>query len=323
MKSPELANVSRTIVENLGEVTENEDVLVLTDPELESIGQAISDASREVGANTLLTVMEQIDVYGNEPPTPVTESMKQVDIVFSVLSTSLTHTDARREAAEQGTRTFILRGVTIDTMLEGSINTDYDELTERTTAVHEKLAAGSKAHITSPEGTDITMSLEGRSGYVLDGSFGGGVPLSNAVPAGEAPIAPVEGTANGEIVVDYSMDNIGRVDEPISLHFTDGYVDDVTGSNSADRLRRIIQSADDEAGNLAEFAIGTNPDARLTGILAEDKKVEGTVHFAIGDNKSLEGDVASSIHLDGMVLDPTVKIDGETIVEEGSIVVNY
>ena len=323
MKDPELRKVAETIVEDLGEVTVDEEVLVLTDPELEGIGRAVSDASRETGAETLLTVMKRLEVYGNEPPESVVEAMKAVDIVFNVLSTSLTHTDARRAAEEHGTRTFILRGVTIDTMLRGGINTDYEELTRRTTEIHEKLSSGSEAHVTSPNGTDISMNLEGRSGYVLDGSFGGGVRLTNGVPAGEAPVAPVEGTSEGQIVIDYSMDNIGRIDTPITLNIESGYVQSVSGGDAADRLQEIIADADDEAGNLAEFAIGTNSDARLTGILAEDKKVEGTVHFAIGDNKSLGGNIASDIHLDGMVLEPTVEVDGETIVQAGRLNVSY
>lgn len=321
MIEPDLEAITKTIVEDLGEVEAGEDVLVLTDPELEPIARSFASASRRVGAETMFLEMKRLQVYGNEPPEPVAETMKNVDITFAVLGTSLTHTDARREAAEEGMRHFTIRGVNFDTMIEGGINTDYERLNEITAGVQEKLAAGSTATVTNPSGTDITMDISGRSGYVLDGSFGGGVNLTNGVPSGEAPIAPMEGTSEGTIAVDYSMDNIGRVESPIMLEFDDGYVQDVHGGEAADRLHEIIRDADEEAGNLAEFAIGTNPDARLTGILAEDKKVAGTVHFAIGDNMSLDGDVRSDIHLDGMVLDPTVDVDGETIVEDGEIVV--
>lgn len=68
-----------------------------------------------------------------------------------------------------------------------------------------------------------------------------------------------------------------------------------------------------------EFAIGTNPNARLIGNLAEDKKLLGTVHFAIGDNKSLGGVVESSVHLDGLMLKPTVLIDEKALVKAGRL----
>ena len=64
-----------------------------------------------------------------------------------------------------------------------------------------------------------------------------------------------------------------------------------------------------------------DPNARLIGNLAEDKKRYGTVHFAIGDNKSLGGVVESSVHLDGLMLKPTVRVEGKTLVKEGKVLV--
>ena len=81
-------------------------------------------------------------------------------------------------------------------------------------------------------------------------------------------------------------------------------------------------SNDERARNIAEFAIGTNPFARLIGNLAEDKKLAGTVHFAIGDNKSLGGSVESIIHLDGLMVKPTVIADNDKIiVKDGKLMV--
>lgn len=46
-----------------------------------------------------------------------------------------------------------------------------------------------------------------------------------------------------------------------------------------------------------------------------------TIPFAIGDNKSLGGKVESSVHLDGLVLKPSVFLDNNTLVEEGKILI--
>jgi leucyl aminopeptidase (aminopeptidase T) len=115
------------------------------------------------------------------------------------------------------------------------------------------------------------------------------------------------------------MDNLGQLDEPITLEIEDGFVSDVDGGSQADELRELIEQSDENAGNLAEFAMGTNPKAKLIGNLAEDKKRSGTVHFAIGDNESLGGTRKSDIHLDGVVRTPTVELDGETVVENGHL----
>ena len=64
-----------------------------------------------------------------------------------------------------------------------------------------------------------------------------------------------------------------------------------------------------------------DPNARLIGNLAEDKKLYGTVHCAIGDNKPLGDVVEGSVHLDGLMLKPTVLVDGKTLVKEGKVFV--
>ncbi|ELY56024.1 leucyl aminopeptidase (aminopeptidase T) [Natronococcus amylolyticus DSM 10524] len=116
------------------------------------------------------------------------------------------------------------------------------------------------------------------------------------------------------------MDNLGQLSEPITLEIEDGFVTDVNGGEQADELRTLIKESDENAGNLAEFAIGTNPKAKLIGNLAEDKKRAGTVHFAIGDNESLGGSLKSEIHLDGVVRTPTVYLDDQVVVDDGELV---
>jgi len=143
-----------------------------------------------------------------------------------------------------------------------------------------------------------------------------------ALPGGEAPTSPIEGTTNGTLVFDYSMDSIGRLSQPLRLEVKDGRVVSVDGSGEDVQTIEKYFKHDDNARNIAEFAIGTNPNARLIGNLAEDKKLLGTVHFAIGDNKSLGGDVESTIHLDGLMVKPTVVVDeNRTIVRNGKLLI--
>ena len=72
----------------------------------------------------------------------------------------------------------------------------------------------------------------------------------------------------------------------------------------------------ENATNIAELGIGLNPKSRLTGEITEVKKRLGTVHMALGDSAAgYGGAVTSDVHLDGMILNPRVEIDGEVIVE--------
>lgn len=74
------------------------------------------------------------------------------------------------------------------------------------------------------------------------------------------------------------------------------------------------------AALVAEFGIGTNDRAVLSGLILEDEKVMGTIHIAFGDNKSMGGSVRVASHLDGLVKEPTVWFDDLLIMKDGTFV---
>jgi leucyl aminopeptidase (aminopeptidase T) len=55
------------------------------------------------------------------------------------------------------------------------------------------------------------------------------------------------------------------------------------------------------------------------GAVLEDEKVMGTVHVAVGDNSAFGGKVEVESHLDGIITNPTLKIDGEIVMESGKL----
>ncbi|MEM2975744.1 MAG: aminopeptidase, partial [Candidatus Bathyarchaeia archaeon] len=82
----------------------------------------------------------------------------------------------------------------------------------------------------------------------------------------------------------------------------------------------LLKSADENAYNIGELGIGTNPKARITGAVLEDEKVLGTIHIALGDNTSyVGGHTKSSIHLDGILFQPTVVVDDFTLMKNGKL----
>lgn len=317
---PEMAGTSRAVVEECLDVRPDEEVLIVTDGRKTDVALSIATAVEAAGATPVTSIMPLLDSHGNEPPDVIAEGMSSADVAFTCTTHAITHTHARLAAAESGTRIGILRSVTEDMMVEGAMSIDFEEIRRRTEAVRKVLNDASYAHVTSDKGTDIEFSLEGVDAFSLDGYFHEEYGFAT-LPPGESPTHPVEGTANGTIVFDVSMDNIGQLSEPITLDVEDGFVREVRGGSEADELRNIIEANDDNAGNLAEFAIGTNPKAKLIGNLAEDKKRAGTVHFAVGDNESLGGTLKSDIHLDGVIRRPTVRLDDTVIVDNGHLTI--
>ena len=72
---------------------------------------------------------------------------------------------------------------------------------------------------------------------------------------------------------------------------------------------------------VAELGIGTNDQARLTGSIITDEKVLGTAHVAFGDNEgSYGGDNEATIHVDGVMADASIWVDGTLTFERGVLV---
>jgi len=107
------------------------------------------------------------------------------------------------------------------------------------------------------------------------------------------------------------------VREPIRILVKDGFATDITGGAEAKRLVELLEPHGKDGRNVAEFGVGTNDKAILTGLILEDEKVMGTIHIAFGDNKSMGGTVRVASHLDGLVKKPTVWFDDRKMMEGG------
>ena len=95
---------------------------------------------------------------------PIAAAMAEADVVLAPTVQSLSHTAARRAATEAGARAATLPGVT-EEMLARVMSADMDGLRAEGRAIAELLTAGSEARITCPNGSDLRLGLEGRSGH--------------------------------------------------------------------------------------------------------------------------------------------------------------
>ena len=108
---------------------------------------------------------------------------------------------------------------------------------------------------------------------------------------------------------------------PITVTVENGFATKIEGGNEATRLIGMLEPMGKMAYNIAELGIGTNDQAIVTGAILEDEKVMGTVHIALGNNISMGGTCDVGIHLDGVILEPTVLVDGKLIIEEGKLMI--
>ncbi|PJA27868.1 MAG: leucyl aminopeptidase [candidate division Zixibacteria bacterium CG_4_9_14_3_um_filter_46_8] len=294
-----------------------ESILIVMDEPEKKIGYALFEAAKSLGCEAMVIEMLPREANGQEPPPQIANLMKQFDAVLVPTSKSLSHTKARRVASGSGVRIATLPGILEATMVR-ALNADYQRIAALSIKLCKILSEGQTARVTAPAGTDITMSLKGRVGKPDTGLVKTADDFSN-LPAGEAYIAPVEGSGEGIIVVDGSMAGIGILQKPLSIMMEKGYATGISGGAAAIKLKKMLDSAGMQARNLAELGIGTNYKAKLCGSVLEDEKVLGTVHLALGDNKSMGGKVSVPSHLDGIILKPTLYIDDVCIIKSGKM----
>jgi leucyl aminopeptidase (aminopeptidase T) len=297
-------------------VNPGEEVLVVCNPVTEEIGALMRIEAQGDGADATLAVMSERDSAAAEPPGAVAAAMAAADVVLAPTIQSLSHTNARKVASEAGVRVGSLPGVT-EEMLIRLMTGDLEEIRRRGWAIVSAMNGGSEARITCRHGSDLRFGLEGRLGIVDAGELSNRGAFGN-LPCGEGFIAPLEGTGEGTLVVDGSIAEVGLLDTPTSLTVRAGHITDATGPEGS-RLMELLTAHGPEATNIAELGIGTNEEAILTGNILEDEKILGTAHVAFGASAAIGGTIQVPVHLDCVLLEPTVEIDGETIVSGGEL----
>ncbi len=317
--SSQLLSAATIAVRDCMGLQQNERVLVVTDEPLRTLGYACRQAAKDMGSKVLLVEILPAASNGEEPPAEVANLMKLFDVVLCPTSKSLTHTDARRAASATGARIATLPGVTEEIMVR-CMNADYNKIAERTFIICGMLEKTETIRVKSAAGTDITMPIGGRTAHASSGLFRERGQWGN-LPTGEAYLAPVEGVSEGVVVVDGSMAGIGMVNTPIRIEVSKGYAEEITGGDEAKKLIALLEPHGRDARTVAEFGIGTNDRAILTGKIIEDEKVMGTIHIAFGDNKSMGGSVRVASHLDGLVKQPDVWFDDRQIMREGKFLI--
>ncbi|HHV79522.1 MAG TPA: aminopeptidase [Firmicutes bacterium] len=289
-----------------------ESVAVISDTGKKEIGSAFLSAAFELGNDAVMVVMKPRNVSGEEPPDAVAQVMRASDVVLCPTTRSLTHTRARTEATAAGARIATMPGITEEMFYCGGMTADYGVVKELTAKVASLLDAASHVRIVK-EGHELNLSLKGRKAvadtghYLRPGEWGN-------LPAGEAYVAPVEGTAEGELYIDVSVAGVGKLSSPLLVSVRGGIATDFSGGE-AHRLAQILE--DGEARNVAELGIGTNPRARLTGIIVEDEKAYGTIHVAFGENAGFGGKVRAGKHIDCVISKPDLYLDGQLVIRAG------
>lgn len=311
----------RALRVNLG-LRPGERFLVVTDASKLPIGRAFEAAARKLTDRVELLEIPVGEVNGAEPPEEAAQRMLQADVLVMPLAQSLSWTRARRAATEQGARIASMARITEDMILR-TFGIDYEPIRARVNRLCDLLDAGRHVRIETAAGTALELGIEGRAAHGRSGGIYREPGQWGNLPCGEAFIAPVEGTAEGVYVVDAAQAGVGQVTSPIRITVEQGRATAIEGEEEAEELAELLASVDSpQAYNIAELGIGCNPGARVSGIILEDEKVLGTCHIALGNNALFGGTIDVPVHVDGVMRDPSLWLDGAPVLRAGQLVLD-
>ncbi len=308
-----LESALNAVVRDCLAVRAGEEVLVIADPPSRELGDALREVAAEAGADATLAVIAERPNHGAEPPGPVAAALAAADAFIAPTTKSLSHTQARQRATEAGVRGATLPGVTAD-MLARVMDVDFPALRERSRALAARMSAADEARITCPRGTDLRLDLTGRVGIADDGDLSAPGAFGN-LPCGEGFIAPAGGEG---VVLASSVGSFGLADPAFRLEVRDGRL--AAADPGEAFLAHLLEAGGELGANLAELGVGTNDRATLTGQMLEDEKILGTVHVAFGASAGIGGTVSVPVHEDVVVLDATLELGGETVLDGGRLV---
>lgn len=308
------------VVETCAAVEPGENVLVVSDWQVSDVAERVAAAAKERDANVTMTLMDPREYDGNEPEETVAAAMMEADVIITPVHRSITHSSSVAEAKENGARVISMVKFTDEQLVKGGLYADYEGMRPHCEAMAEKFSEASEARITSPQGTDVTVGLDGRSGNSHPGIADEPGEFTALVHI-ESNIAPVEGTTEGTVVFDGAIPNldIGVLETPVTMEIEDGAVTSVEGGHEADRIASVWAEHDDPAVyNIAQLAVGMNPECpEFNGWFSNDHGRYGNVHFGIGTSSNLGGTTRAPVHFDAMIGEPTLELDGEVVLEDG------
>ena len=311
-----------TVLDSCLGVRPDEEVLLLTDAGTDpEVVAGLSDGISSRGAVPLVARMPTPPLPGAEPPRAVAAALLSAGAAIELTSLFVGSSKARRQASAVGVRYLAMPGVELDTFrAAGPLTVDFDSQRALARMVGRAWDSGTWFRLTSAAGTDLRGSIENRPGRVLDGIARADGQYM-APPDIEAGTAPVEETTSGVAVIDGDLLFMGKgpLPEPVVMHIENGRMVGVEGTQR-DRLLDMIHRCNDERmGNLAEVSMGLNPLGNICGVPMETESALGTAHIALGNSIAYGGTVDAAAHLDCVMANATLEIDGEVVISDGEL----
>lgn len=294
------------------EVSAQDNLLILTDLHSRTIADAFRDACSKIGCREESYQIDESKRPLKEPPEELIKMLPGKSVVLNILKAFPEEISFRIKwifKVEEGRHRRLghMPGITEDMMLR-SVDVDYTKMKLTANSLVNAFQNADKIHITTDEGTDLILGVKDRP---FTGDVGVQQSLECNLPCGEIYCAPLETEADGVVVFNASIGDIGLLKEPLKVHLAKGRITkfDSDDKNLINEITQL-QNVDEDSMVIGELGIGINPGAVITGNMLEDEKSLGTAHLAFGNNEDFPGGGKnkSKIHRDYLFYRPTIEV---------------
>jgi leucyl aminopeptidase (aminopeptidase T) len=179
--------------------------------------------------------------------------------------------------------------------------------------------------ITSPNGTNISLRVKPKDGFVSDGALTaekvrqGSAAAATYLPAGELVLPAVNGSANGKIVLDRLVWD-GRLIRGLTLIFEKGVLTAMTAENDMSALEARYESASGDKNRFGFIDIGINDQTKLpVGSGRVVWTAPGAIVFGFGDNRGFGGENRSDFSFTAQLGGATLTVDGKPVISAGRL----
>ncbi|MFH1424744.1 MAG: hypothetical protein ABIG20_03620 [archaeon] len=180
------------------------------------------------------------------------------------------------------------------------------DMKTRADKLYEILKKSRCMHITTPAGTDYFTTIDVKSVTKDLGEIYKAKNKMGNLPGGEVFFVPFEFSEhnNGTLVVDAMLPR-WEAKEPMKFTVCKGRI--IRKESDAPKLYWDDVKCDDDLV-IGEIGIGINPKAKVVETMLESEKAFETCHFAVGNNKELQGRIIGGTHRDRLLLKPTITV---------------
>ena len=310
---------ANVVVNKCLDIKKEESVLILATEPLMDIAQQLYRTSAKRTKSTFLLQISHINP-SLDINRALVKMMKEMNVIVAITSPSISHTDALRQACRAGVRIASMPDISMNTFCRIA-DSNFEKTSRRSKKIADILSMAKEARVTAPNGTEMTISIKKRKGFSDTGLINTPGAFSN-LPAGEASISPADGMCQGLFVVDSGMGVNPNGEDQISISIKDGRAHRISGGPMARKVSQQLSRFGPESRIIAEFGIGVNDAAQISGFSLEDKKALGTINIALGNNTLIGGTNAIPVRFDAVAYKASVEIDGKVILQKGKLMLD-